>query len=532
MAYRELFVVEIREILRLWQRGFGYRRIATLTPPDRRTVRRYVEAAAVLGLDRDPDAEVTDELIGAVVAAVRPGPSSQPGRMRLHCREHQALIDGWRREGCKAPKIARLLARHAGVVVPLRTLQRFIAEELAEAPSQRSTVRIADPPPGQVLEVDFALLGSFDDLESGRRRKLHALICTASRSRHTFVWPCLSQTQRDVIEGLEAAWAFFGGVFAVLLPDNMKAVVERADPVSPRLSESFVEYAQARGFVIDPARVRQPQDKARVERMVRYARDDFFRGESFGSVHEAREAAARWCRDVAGVRLHGTTRRAPQEHFEQEELPVLRPAPEEPWDIPTWSTATVGRDHVVTVEHALYSVPQDHRSKKLRVRVDRATVKLYHRGVFLKAHPRVEAGQAQIDAEDLPTGTAELALRDGASLCRKAEALGSSVGEYARRLLDDPRPWTRMRHVYRLLGLGKRYGGALLDEACEQALALDVVDVVRIDRMLERGLPGRRAPTPPPAPPPSNVVRLRFARAPETYRARRPKPPGESDATP
>jgi hypothetical protein len=419
--------------------------------------------------------------------------------------------------------------RHAGVLVPLRTLQRFIAEELEESPSRSSTMRIADPAAGEVLEVDFAEFGLFDDLASGRRRKMHVLVCTAARSRHTFLWPCLSQTRQDVVEGLEAAWEFFGGVFAVLLPDNLSAVVERADPVSPRLSEAFVEYAQSRGFVIDPARVRKPRDKARVERTVRYARDDFFKGERFGSVGEAREAAVRWCREVAGARVHGTTRRAPLVHFEEEELPVLLPAPEEPYDVPVWTTAKVGRDHCVTVQHALYSVPQDHRGKMLRVRVDRATVKLYLGAVFVKAHPRVAAGTVHIDPADLPMGTAELATRDGAALQRKAEALGSSVGEYARRLLDDPRPWTRMRSVYRLLGLGKRYGGLLLDEACEQALALDVVDVVRIDRMLERGLPGRRRPTPPVVRP-SNVVLLRFARDPETYRAKPPVPPGETDA--
>ncbi len=531
MAYRELFVVEIREVLRLWQKGYGYRRIARLASVDRKTARRYVEAAAALGLERDPLAEAaSDEVIAALVSAIRPGPSSEPGAMRQRCRDHRNLIEGWLREGCKAPKIVRLLARHSGVVVPVRTLQRFIAEELDRSPSRASTVRVADTPAGQVLEVDFAELGLFDDLVSGRRRKLHALICTAARSRHTFVWPCLTQTQDDVIEGLEAAWSFFGGVFAVLLPDNLKAVVEYADPLSPRFSQSFVEYAQARGFVIDPARVRKPRDKARVERTVRYARDDFFRGERFGTLLDARESAARWCREVAGVRVHGTTRREPLQHFEKEELPVLLPAPNEPYDVPHWTTLKVGRDHCVTVEHALYSVPQDHRRQELRVRVDRATVKLYRGAVFLKAHPRVAEGEAQIDPADLPAGTAELATRDGAALRRKAEAMGPSVGEYARRLLDDPRPWSRMRHLYRLLNLGKRYGNSLLNEACEQALALDVIDASRIDRMLERGLPGRRRPSPSPPALPSNVIPLRFARAPETYRARRPDPPGDTDA--
>ena len=436
----------------------------------------------------------------------------------------------WR---CKAPKVARLLKEQKKAPVPLRTLQRFIAEELGRGAKGRSTVRVVDPPPGQVLEVDFGLLGYFVEMGTGRRRKMHALFCTASRSRHMFVWPCLSETQEDVIEGLEAAWQFFGGVFRVLLPDNLRAVVAKSNILAPRISESFLEYAQARGFVIDPARVRKPRDKARVERTVRYGRDDFFKGEKFGALEETREAARRWSLEVAGLRTHGTTKRQPLRHFEEEERPLLLPVPEEPYDRPLWSDVTVGRDGFIAVAEALYSVPQGHRGAALRVRTDRATVKLYQAGRLITVHPRVGRGQMQVDAADLPAGSAELAMRDGAALQRKAEKLSPCIGEYAERLLDNPRPWTRMRHVYRLLGLARRYGAALLDEACAQALALDVVDVTRIDRMLERGLPGRGHDPKPPAAPMAQVVPLRFLRAPNTYQARTPAPsdePGEPHA--
>jgi len=136
---------------------------------------------------------------------------------------------------------------------------------------------------------------------------------------------------------------------------------------------------------------------------------------------------------------------------------------------------------------------------------------------------------SNIDPADYPPGTAELATRDGKSLQRQAEAFGVSVGEYARRLLDDPRPWTRMRHACRLLGLARRYGGELVDEACARALELDVVDVMRINRMLERGLVRRglldvERPKPTPH---SNITPFRFARDPSEYRARSATPPDE-----
>ena len=99
------------------------------------------------------------------------------------------------------------------------------------------------------------------------------------------------------------------------------------------------------------------------------------------------------------------------------------------------------------------------------------------------------------------------------------------MGEYARRLADGPLPWSRIRRVYRLLGLARRFGGAATDEACARALELDVVDVMRIDAMLEKGLV-RRTPvssTPPPQAPMGTV--LRFARDAREFRR------GGSDAS-
>lgn len=519
MAYRELHVVEIKEILRLWANGHGLRTVASRTGIDRKTVRRYVEAAQAAGLERgDVDRAVEDALIADVVTSVQPGaPAEVVGVMREHCRKHAEALSGWAAEGCKGPKLVKLLMRHTGVPVPLRTLQRFIEEEVV-APD-KGTVRVVDPDPGQVLEVDFLDLGEFKQIGSGEIRKMYALLCTASYSRHQFVWPCLTQTQDDVIDGLEGAWDFFGGVFPVLLPDNLKAVVSKADRIEPVFAESFLEYAQSRKFEIDPARVRTPTDKARVERQVQYVRNDFFKGERFGSVEEARIAARQWSRVDAGMRTHARTRRKPLEAFEADEKPLLNAAPTEPYDRPKWGTHHVGRDHAVVVDYALYSVPYALGECELRVRSDRATVKLYVGAQLVKLHPRQPEGGTRLDPVDLPPGKAALATRDATTLCEQAAGFGPHVAEYARRLAEGPLPWSRIRFVYRLLGLARRYGAATTDEACARALELDVIDVLRIGRMLERGLVTRGLITSTPSPnAPKQGHVLRFARSRQEFR--------------
>jgi hypothetical protein len=90
------------------------------------------------------------------------------------------------------------------------------------------------------------------------------------------------------------------------------------------------------------------------------------------------------------------------------------------------------------------------------------------------------------------------------------------VGAYATELLAGELPWTRMRQVYRLLGLVRRYGPARVDAACAKALEVEVVDVTRIARMLERALEASPAPEAAPAVE-AAVIDLRFARPKDDF---------------
>ena len=187
---------------------------------------------------------------------------------------------------------------------------------------------MADGEPGVECQIDFARMGLIHDPETGRRRVVHALIFTAVYSRHMFVWLTFSQTLEAVIAGCEAAWGFFGGVFKVLVPDNMSPIVADADAVNPRFTVGWLDYAQHCGFATDPARVRHPRTSPRVERTVQYVRGNFFAGEEFVDLADAQTRAERWCARRPGMRIHGTTAPARREVFAEQEAAALLPAPE------------------------------------------------------------------------------------------------------------------------------------------------------------------------------------------------------------
>jgi transposase len=488
MAYREVLMTEVKEVLRAWLSGQGKRPAARRAGVNVKTAARYIAAAREAGLDRGGDeSQLTDELLGVVAGAVRPARPAGHGMSWETLASRKDEITAWVKKDLTLVKIGELLER-SGTAVPYRTLARFAAEECGYSSSSRQkvTVPVADGKPGEEVQVDFGYLGLIPD-GTGRRRKLHALVFTAVVSRYCFVFLTFSQTTEAVIAGCEAAWAFFAGMFTVLIPDNLTPVVSKADRLEPGWNREWLEYMQARGLSCDPARVASPQDKGRVEAGVKFVQRSFFAGEDFEGIGHAQRLAEDWCRRRAGMRVHGTTRHHPAEAFAELEAPALRPAPEQPYRVPAWSEAKVQRDFHVRAGSAFYSVPYGLAGQQVSVRADGTLVKIYHRGQVIRTHPQQPAGGRSSDPADFPPGTDVYARRDVDKLAKMAAARGQVIGIYAARILDIPLPWTKMRAVYTLIGLCRTYGNEPVEQACAAALELDVISVPKIRSIVEKG---------------------------------------------
>jgi len=419
-------------------------------------------------------------------------------------------------------RIHELRARE-GVEVSYSTLRRDAQRELGFG-GPRVTVRLADTAPGEEAQIDFGHMGWLED-GAGKRRKLWALIVTLSYSRHMFVWPTLTQTVSDVCEGLDEAWRFFGGIPRRAVLDNASSMVTVPNAQAPVLQRSFQEYAQARGILIDPARVRRPQDKGRVENAVPYVRERWADGERFLDLLDSRGSAATWCRDVAGQRVHGTTRAVPLTVFEAEERAHLLPPPLERFDVPDWGLAKVHPDHHLQVARSLYSVPTAYIGRQLDYRLDSKSVRFYAGLELVKVHARVAPGKRSTDPADYPRTKTAYALRSVDALVKAAQQQGPAVGAFAQQLLGGPLPWSKMRQAQALVRLCDRYGAARVEAACQRAIGFEVYDVPRIERLLKlaRACEADGEAT-------GKVIRLtgRFARGPEHFTTRRPSDGGAS----
>jgi len=494
MAFKEVSRVEVIEILRRWQVGTGMRALARGTGLSRNTIRKYIEAAEKGGLTRDgpsPTERQLTELVRLNVAGPRRAARPTEEVLAPWATRIREWLDG---ERLTLTRVHELL-KEQHCTVSYMALYRY-AMRREWLTSRRTTVRMADTKPGEVAEMDFGRLGLMVDSETGRRRVVWTLIIVLGYSRHSFVWPLMRQQIGDVIEGLEAAWAFFGGIPHYLVLDNFPASVAGPDALTPRLTRAFLEYSQHRGFIADPARVRRPKDKPKVENSVHYVRERFFKGSQFRDLVDVRLRARGWCREVAGTRIHGTTRRLPLVVFKEEEQVALLPWDGEPYDIADWRDVTVHPDHHIAYRYALYSVPYHNcpSGTKLEVRGDGKLVRLYHRGTLVKVHPRQPRGGRSTDPEDYPKELSPYTLRCPDRLKRQGAELGESVGAFADKLLSGPLPWAKVRQAHKLLRLGERYTAARLDAACCKALTVDLIDVRRLERILIEALETESSP--------------------------------------
>ena len=211
--------------------------------------------------------------------------------------------------------------RVAGYPGGLAQLQVFVRRVRPRPPAEE-VVRF-ETPPGQQAQVDFATFR----FPWGRR---YAFLLVLGYSRLLWLQFYPRQTMATVIEALEAAFTYLGGVPRELLFDQMRSViVDDARESGGRLLENpeFLRFATHWGFRIRACRPYRAQTKGKVERPVRYVRDNLVYGREFLGDGDLNAQALLWLDATANTRVHGTTSEVPRTRFERDERAVLQPMP-------------------------------------------------------------------------------------------------------------------------------------------------------------------------------------------------------------
>jgi transposase len=511
MARRTFDVVDVTEILAHWHAGRSKSQIAESLGLDRKTVRKYLAPAEAEGLAPGGPpvsaAEWRERAAGWF-------PELADARLRQvtwpEIEKHHEFITGQLGAGVTVKTVHQRLCDGHGLAVSYASLRRYVAANVPEEVrrEQVRVLRLVPREPGEEAQIDYGQLGRWTDPVTGVRHVIWAFVMVLCCSRHMFVRPVIRLDQRSWCESHVAAFGFFGGVPARLVPDNLKTGVDRPDLYDPKINRSYAELAVHYGVLVDPARSRKPRDKPQVERPMPYIRDSFWRGREFTSLTHMQAEGERWCREVAGMRacrpLDGA---APAAVFEAAEQGRLAPLPAGEFVLAEWRTAKVGPDIHASVAKVLYSIPWRHIGKTLDVRLTFSMVQFFDRGELVKTHPRKQRGK-QTDLADYPPEKVAHFMRTPAWCRRQAALIGPSCTRVIDELMSEGALY-RLRAAQGVIGLAGKHDTTRLEAACARAIEAGDPSYKTI-----RGILAAGAEASPPAAVPGGSDASAFLRGP------------------
>jgi transposase len=475
MGRRSFEMIDLIELYVHWYAGRSQAQLAGSLGLDRKTVRKYLAPVRAAGLvpGGPPVMNEADwrDRAGAWFPQVLDRGLRQVTWPAIAA--HRDVITSWLAAGVTVATIHQRLHDEQGLDASVASVRRWVAGNLPEQ-ARRAQVRVLRPDdaaPGQEAQIDYGRLGMWTDPDTGRRHTVWAFVMVLACSRHLFVRPVLRMDQEAWTACHVEAFAFFGGVPARLVPDNLKTGVDKPDLYDPKINRSYAELAAHYDTLIDPARAFKPKDKPRVERPMPYVRDSFWRGRTFTSLEEMQDEAVRWSSQVAGTRscrpLAGA---APAAVFEAVEASTLKPLPVTEFVLATWSTGKVGPDIHVKVGPALYSVPWGLIGQRVHARSTATTVQLVHDGGVVATHVRGVRGR-RTNLDHYPPEKIAFHQRTP-TWCRKTAA---EVGPACTAVIGDllaVNALFRLRAAQGVLWLRDKHTPDRLEAACAKAIAV------------------------------------------------------------
>jgi transposase len=351
----------VSAILRLSELGWGSKRISRELGISRNTVKEYIAAGGWT-------------------------PYQQPERKKALDGLEPWLRERFRRHRGNADVLRQELAVEKAIAVSLRTVERAVKPYRQELEAEaRATVRF-ETPPGKQLQIDF---GERLVEIGGAKLRAYLFVGTLGFSRRLHVRAFRNERQESWFEGLESAFTRFGGVTEEVLFDNARALVVEHDAATRTVvfNEKLKAFAKHWGFVPRACAPYRARTKGKTENGVGYVKRNAIAGRSFPSWEAFEAHLEAWTREVADVRVHGTTGEAPIERFRRSEAAALKSVA----GIPPFHAARelirrVQADCAVEIDGNAYSVPWRLIGETVRATITDGVVRIYHASDEVAVH--------------------------------------------------------------------------------------------------------------------------------------------------
>ncbi len=369
-------------------------------------------------------------------------------------------------------------------------------ERLRKEIARRDLTLSLNHVPGETLMVDFAgKKPGWIDAGTGQEYLCEVLVCVFPHSHYTFAIALPSQKTGDFIHGLNRALLYFGALPKVILSDNLKSYVTRADRYEPQFNTLCEQLGAHYQFDLQATRVARPKDKASVENAVGIAYRRIYaplRNEVFHSLSELNAGIQRQLA-VHNAKPYQKKAGSREEVFREHELPVMRSLPSELFEIKKTAQAKVQRNYHVFLgeEKNYYSVPYKYAGERTEVVYTSSIVEIYLHGKRIAIHRRLPGRGTyfyQTEASHMPKHHQEWKKaqgRDAAYFLEQAQKIGPATAWAIQTVLlsriHEEQTYNSCRGILRL---GKSYTGQRLEKACERCKKVGKTNYSMLKRIL------------------------------------------------
>lgn len=338
------------------KKGLSYTEIARKHHIDPRTAKKYAES------DTKP-----------VYTLTAPKPS------KLDPYKH--LIDMWMEEApYSAVRIHEKLMEQ-GCDCKYTIVRQYVATRKADL-NEKAIVRF-ETMPGLQGQVDWGFFENYKVLENGEYKKLYCFLMILGYSRMRYIEFVTDMSTTTLIKCHINAFRYFGGYPEEILYDNMKQVVVKRmmKQSESELNKQFEDFAGFYGYKPILCRPYRGQTKGKVERTVRYVRENFMVGVKYNSLEHLNSQAHAWCNKI-NAKVHGTTNERPIDRLPVENLMPLK----REYIMDKINLRRVEKDCLISYAGNKYSVPAEYVGRDVTVIVLDHMLAAYFEGKQIALH--------------------------------------------------------------------------------------------------------------------------------------------------
>ena len=476
---------KIKEILRLHlEHRQGRRTIARACQVSPTTVSDYIAKAAQLGLDWSRLRELADDDLHRLFSPEMPVITQKKA-----LPDFQAL----QKELTKKGVTLQLLWEEYRAIYPEGYGRSQFFQRYRDFAKTLHPVMRLEHKAGEKLFVDFSGdRPAYVDKTTGEIITVELFVAVLGASSRTFAVAVPDQKSASWIKAHILAFEYYGGLAAIVVPDNLRSGVKSACIYDPELNPVYAALAAHYQVAVLPARAYKPRDKAKVENGVLHVQRRILaalRHHTFFSLSELNTAIAEELKKLNTKPMQGVGK-SRQEVFVEIDQPALKPLPSARFEIYAWKTAKVNIDYHIAVEHNFYSVPYTLIHKEVEVRLTGACVEILHRGKRVASHPRsYDRGVFSTLEQHRPHEHKKYLEWTPERMRQWGQSIGGHTAELMEKIIASQlQPEHGFRRCLGILRLGKTYGPERLESACRLALHIGALRYKSIKSILEKNL--------------------------------------------